>query len=55
MRLRIPDAVVLLIALTVGGLSVYRGEQIIAAICLAIGACYGAVIFWRRKNRRDRR
>jgi hypothetical protein len=55
MTLRIPDLAVLLIALTVGGLAIYRGEAIIAAICLAIGMGYAAVILWRRWTRGDRR
>ncbi len=54
MSIRVPDVAVLLVALTVGGLAIYRGDAIIAAVCLSIGAVYAAVIVWRRRNRGDK-
>lgn len=54
MSLRIPDVAVLLVALAVGGLAIYRGDAIIAAVALSIGAVYAAVIVWRRRNRGDK-
>jgi len=52
--IRIPDAAVLLVALTVGGLAIYRGNVVIAVVCLSIAALYAAAIVWRRRSRRDR-
>jgi len=52
--IRIPSAAVLLVALTVGGLAIYRGSAVIAVVCLSIAAVYAAVIVWRRSGRRDR-
>ncbi len=54
MSIRIPDLAVLMIALTVAGLAIYKGNAIIAAVCLSIGAVYAALIVWRRRNRGDR-
>jgi membrane protein implicated in regulation of membrane protease activity len=52
--IRIPDAAVLLVALAVGGLAIYRGNAVIAVVCLSIAAVYAAVIVWRRRSRGDR-
>jgi uncharacterized membrane protein len=51
--IRIPDLAVLLVALTVGGLAIYRGNAVIAVVCLFIAAVYAAVVVWRRRDRRD--
>ena len=52
MGIRIPNLAVLLVALLVGALAVYRGNMVIAAVCFSIAAAYAIVILWQWRNRR---
>ena len=55
MGIRIPNLAVLLVALLVGALAVYRGNMVIAALCFSIAAVYAIVILWQWRNRRKKK
>jgi membrane protein implicated in regulation of membrane protease activity len=55
MGIRIPNLAVLLVALLVGALAVYRGNMVIAALCFSVAVAYGIVILWQWRNRRKKK
>ncbi len=55
MGIRIPNLAVLLTALLVGALAIYRGNMVIAAVCFSIAVAYAIVILWQRRNQRKKK
>lgn len=55
MSIRVPNLAVLLMALGVSALAVYKRNAAVASVCLAIAAFYAALMLWQWKRRRKNR